>query len=221
MTVCPENELENFSSKLKASRGFSFGSQRNGIGHYDTNEHLPCEGSAVSITEAVKSPWDARLHIYFSYKNHQRTVEMKRSGNEYSFYLLNLCFMDVPARHASQTLTLNEAIFAAVGLSTWCLQHLHLCCVRVWILLAISSVSGYLWTALPFNSHSHLHFWPTYSERFRRVYECQECGGEPQDSPTYSSPLQLPTACQILINEKVTRSYSFLVLSVPLWRILK
>lgn len=59
-----------------------------------------------------------------------------------------------------------------------------------------------------FNSHFHRLFWRAYSEIFRSFYECKECGGEPQDSPTYSSPFQLPAACQILINEKVASSYS-------------
>lgn len=66
----------------------------------------------------------------------------------------------------------------------------------------------HLQTALSFNSHFHRHFWRAYSEIFRSFYECEECGGEPQDSPTYSSPFQLPAACQILINRKVARSYS-------------
>lgn len=66
----------------------------------------------------------------------------------------------------------------------------------------------HLQTALSFNSHFHRHFWRAYTEIFRRFFECEECGGEPQDSPTYSSPFQLPAACQILINRKVARSYS-------------
>ena len=66
----------------------------------------------------------------------------------------------------------------------------------------------HLQTALSFNSHFLQCFWRAYSEIFRSFYECKECGGEPQDSPTYSSPFQLPAACQILINEKVARSYS-------------
>lgn len=66
----------------------------------------------------------------------------------------------------------------------------------------------HLQTTLSFNSHFHRHFWRAYSEIFRSFYECEECGGEPQDSPTYSSPFQLPAACQILINGKVARSYS-------------
>lgn len=66
----------------------------------------------------------------------------------------------------------------------------------------------HLQTALSLNSHFHRHFWRAYSEIFRSFYECKECGGEPQDSPTYSSSFQLPAACQILINEKVASSYS-------------
>lgn len=65
-------------------------------------------------------------------------------------------------------------------------------------------------TALSFNSHFHRHFWQAYSEIFCSFHECEECGGEPQDSPTYSSTFQLPAACQILINRKVARSYSCL-----------
>lgn len=91
---------------------------------------------------------------------------------------------------ATSYVSLNLHIFQSVDY----LGHLQYLC--------------HLKTALSFNSHFHLHFWWAYSEIFRSFYECKECSGEPQDSPTYNSPFQLPAACQILINEKVASSYS-------------